>query len=82
MSHTQGGPIQLSVENHRSPGQLLKTVGADPKNEIMILTGSGDEFMMDSDPEGFGLEEQELEHWACEHDWKSCVARPVPTKSV
>jgi hypothetical protein len=28
-------------------GQMLKTVGADPKNEIMILTGSGGEFMMD-----------------------------------
>ena len=55
-AHTKGGPIQLSVENHRSLGQMLKTVGADPKNEIMILTGTGDEFMMDSDPEGFKLE--------------------------
>ena len=37
--HTQGGPMQLSVENHRSLGQLLKTIGADPENEIMILHG-------------------------------------------
>ena len=43
-AHTKGGPIQLSVENHRSLGQMLKTVGADPKNEIMILTGTGNEF--------------------------------------
>src|SRR6185437_6927427 len=42
-AHTQGGPIQLSVENHRSLGQMLKTVGADPENEILILTGSGEE---------------------------------------
>jgi len=69
-AHTNGGPIQLSVENHRSLGQLLKTVGADPKNEIMILTGSGNEFMMDSDPEGFKLEEEELEHWAYEYAYK------------
>ena len=55
-AHTKGGPIQLSVENHRSVGQMFKTVGADPENEILIFTGSGDEFMMDADPEGFKLE--------------------------
>ena len=58
-AHTAGGPIQLSVENHRSVGQLFKTVGADPENEIMIFTGTGKEFMMDADPEGFKLEEEE-----------------------
>lgn len=69
-AHTLDGPIQLSVENHRSLGQMLKTVGADPENEIMILTGSGDEFMMDSDPEGFRLEEEDLEFWAYEYAFK------------
>ena len=52
-AHTKGGPIQLSVENHRSVGQLFRTIGADTENEILIFTGSGDEFMMDADPEGF-----------------------------
>src|SRR5690348_3737665 len=33
-AHTRGGPIQLSVENHRSVGQLFKTIGADPENEV------------------------------------------------
>lgn len=69
-AHTDGGPIQLSVENHRSLGQMLKTVGADPENEIMILTGTGEEFMMDSDPEGFRLEEEDLEYWAYEYAFK------------
>jgi enoyl-CoA hydratase/carnithine racemase len=69
-AHTNGGPIQLSVENHRSLGQLLKTVGADPENEIMIITGSGKEFMMDSDPEGFRLEEEDLAYWAYEYAYK------------
>ncbi len=69
-AHTNGGPIQLSVENHRSVGQMLKTVGADPENEIMIFTGSGKEFMMDSDPEGFVLEQQDLAHWAYEYGYK------------
>ncbi len=69
-AHTEGGPIQLSVENHRSVGQMFRTVGADPKNEIMIFTGSGEEFMMDSDPEGFRLEDEDLAHWSYEHAWK------------
>lgn len=69
-AHTLGGPIQLSVENHRALGQMLKTVGADPKNEILILTGSGEEFMMDSDPDGFALESEDLEHWAYEYAYK------------
>ena len=69
-AHTLGGPIQLSVENHRALGQMLKTLGSDPTNEILILTGSGEEFMMDADPEGFALEEEELEYWAYEYAYK------------
>jgi enoyl-CoA hydratase/carnithine racemase len=69
-AHTIGGPVQLSVENHRALGQMLKAVGADPKNEIMILTGSGDEFMMDSDPEGFKLEDEDMPYWAYEYAYK------------
>lgn len=69
-AHTQGGPIQLSVQNHRALGQFLRTAGADPENELLILTGSGDEFMMDSDPAGFELEEQQLEYWAYEYAYK------------
>ena len=69
-AHTLGGPVQLSVENHRALGQMLKTVGADPENEILILTGSGDEFMMGSDPEGFALEEADMDYWAYEYAYK------------
>lgn len=68
--HTLGGSIQLSVQNHRSLGQMFKTVGADPQNEIMIFTGSGEDFMMDADPEGFKLEEEDLPHWAYEYAYK------------
>jgi enoyl-CoA hydratase/carnithine racemase len=69
-AHTKGGPIQLSVQNHRSLGQLYKTIGADPKNEIMIMTGTGKEFMMDADPEGFQLEQEDLAYWAYEYAYK------------
>ncbi len=69
-AHTLGGSVQLSVENHRSLGQMFKTVGADQENEVMIFTGSGEDFMMEADPEGFKLEEDDLQHWAYEHAYK------------
>ncbi|HKP09006.1 MAG TPA: enoyl-CoA hydratase/isomerase family protein [Microbacterium sp.] len=69
-AHTVGGPIQLSVQNHRALGQMLKVVGADPENEILILTGSGEEFMMDSDPDGFELEAEDMPYWAYEYAYK------------
>jgi enoyl-CoA hydratase/carnithine racemase len=69
-AHTRGGSIQLSVENHRALGQLLKTVGADPENEVLILTGTGENFMMAIDPDGFALERENLQHWAYEHAYK------------
>jgi enoyl-CoA hydratase/carnithine racemase len=69
-AHTLGGSIQLSVENHRALGQLFKTIGADPENELLILTGSGKHFMAALDPEGFALEQENLQHWAYEYAFK------------
>lgn len=69
-AHTQGGPVQLSVQNHRSVGQLFKTIGADPKNEVMIFTGTGDEFQLQLDPKGFELEAEDLAYWAYEYAYK------------
>ena len=68
--HTRGGPILLSVEDHRALGQMLKTVGADTKNEVLILSGTGDEFMMDTDEDGFALEDEDLSYWAYEYAYK------------
>jgi enoyl-CoA hydratase/carnithine racemase len=69
-AHTLGGSIQLSVENHRALGQMLKAVGADPQNELLILTGSGEHFMAAIDPDGFALEREDLHHWAYEYAYK------------
>ena len=69
-AHTRGGSVQLSVQNHRSLGLLFKAIGADPENEVMIFTGSGEDFMMDADPEGFKLEQENLQHWAYEYAYK------------
>src|SRR5260370_8864063 len=63
-AHTLGGSVQLSVQNHRSVGQMLKTVVADPSNEVLILTGSGPDFMMASAPSGFALVWAAMDYWA------------------
>ena len=68
--HTLGDSIQLSVENHRAVGQLFKTLGADPENEVLIFTGTGADFMMQIDPEGFKLEHEDIDHWAYEYAFK------------
>ncbi len=69
-AHTLGGSLQLSVENHRALGQLFKTIGADPDNELLILTGTGEHFLAAIDPEGFALERENLQHWAYEYAYK------------
>jgi enoyl-CoA hydratase/carnithine racemase len=69
-AHTLGGSIQLSVQNHRALGQMLKTIGADPENEVLILSGSGPDFMMESDPAGFELEDADMPYWAYEYAYK------------
>ncbi|WP_030619216.1 enoyl-CoA hydratase/isomerase family protein [Streptomyces fulvoviolaceus] len=69
-AHTLGGSIQLSVQNHRALGQMLKTIGADPENEILVLSGSGPDFMMESDPAGFELEDADMPYWAYEYAYK------------
>ena len=69
-AHTNGGPFQLSVESHKSFGQLFQTVGADTKNELMILTGTGPDFQMAIDPTGFKLEADDLAYWAYEYAYK------------
>jgi len=69
-AHTLGGSVQLSVQNHQSLGKMFKAIGADPENELLIFTGSGDDFMMDADPEGFQHEQADLRHWCYEYAYK------------
>lgn len=69
-AHTRGDSVKLSVENHRALGQFLKTAGADPENELLILTGTGRDWMMGCDPTGFEIENNDLAHWAYEYAYK------------
>jgi enoyl-CoA hydratase/carnithine racemase len=69
-AHSNGGSQTLSVESHRALGQMLKVVGADAENELLILTGTGPDFMMETEPDGFRLEDEDLAYWAYEYAYK------------
>jgi hypothetical protein len=71
-AHTAGGPIQLSVQNHRSLRQMFKTIGQDPGNELVIGTGTGADFMMTEAPEGFAPEAEDSQYWSYEYARKGC----------
>ncbi len=69
-AHTRGGPVQMGIELHRAFGQLFRTLGSDPKNEVMILTGTGPTFMMNADHESFRIERERPGYWSYEHAFK------------
>ncbi|WP_433182079.1 enoyl-CoA hydratase/isomerase family protein [Actinoallomurus sp. CA-150999] len=52
--HTRGGPAVMSLGLHNAWGRLLRDVGSDPSNEVVILTGTGDAWMAGLDAASFG----------------------------
>lgn len=51
--HTNGAEGVWSFEMHRAIGQMFQAIGQDPENEILILTGSGSNWLMKRDLESF-----------------------------
>nr|WP_321441586.1 enoyl-CoA hydratase/isomerase family protein [uncultured Hyphomonas sp.] len=49
--HTNGGEALFGLELHRAFAQMFRAVGADRKNEVMILTGTGDHWVKSVNPE-------------------------------
>ena len=41
-AHTQGKSVMWSAEMHRAIPQVLREVGADTENEVLIFTGTGE----------------------------------------
>lgn len=41
-AHTQGKSVMWSPEIHRAIPQVLREIGGDPENEVLIFTGTGD----------------------------------------
>lgn len=42
--HTNGGPLHWSLLPHRELEQAFLAAGRDKDNELVILTGAGDQF--------------------------------------
>jgi enoyl-CoA hydratase/carnithine racemase len=43
--HSDGGPLVWGASPHTELGHCFREIGADPTNRVVILTGSGDEFI-------------------------------------
>ena len=44
--HTEGGPLQHNWKVHDAWGKAWKQIGLDHENEVIILTGSGDKWLV------------------------------------
>lgn len=53
--HSNGGPIVLDIKIHNDWAQLWYDIGNDPENEVLIFTGTGDQWMTFG-PESMGDE--------------------------
>ncbi|MFM5923517.1 MAG: enoyl-CoA hydratase/isomerase family protein [Novosphingobium sp.] len=51
--HTDGGPLKWGLEVHHGLIPAMFDINADPENEVMILTGTGDSFLAEFDTESW-----------------------------
>lgn len=51
--HTNGGKLVFNGHTHEQFVDLFHQIGEDPENRAVILTGTGDAFMDEINPEGF-----------------------------
>lgn len=51
--HTNGSEVLWSMEVHRALWQMFQAIGQDPENEVMILTGTGDSWIMNRDMDSY-----------------------------
>ena len=65
--HTLGGDVQWNFELHRAIWQAFQTVGADPENQVMILTTTGDTWIANIDDSSFSKEEDDRPYYSYEH---------------
>jgi enoyl-CoA hydratase/carnithine racemase len=43
--HTDGGPARFGFDVHNAWGQAWQEIGNDPDNEVLIITGTGDQWL-------------------------------------
>src|SRR5260370_6107473 len=51
--HTDGGTLVFDGHTHEQFVDLFHSIGSDPDNRVVILTGTGGAFMGSISPEGF-----------------------------
>ncbi|MGI5228253.1 enoyl-CoA hydratase/isomerase family protein [Actinoallomurus sp. CA-142502] len=51
--HSKGGPAVYSLGLHNAWGQAWQEIGNDPRNEVVILTGTGNAWLAGIDPASF-----------------------------
>lgn len=51
--HTNGGKLVFNGHTHEQFVDLFHQIGEDSENRAVILTGTGDAFMDEINPEGF-----------------------------
>lgn len=75
--HTDDGPVRFCEAIHKAYLGLCHDISMDPKNEIVILTGTGDSFVSLSDKE---LSTTYFPQYtsACTYDWWYLTATRVP----
>jgi enoyl-CoA hydratase/carnithine racemase len=44
--HTDGGPFETTMAGHNALGQAWQEIGNDPENQVVIVTGTGDQWMV------------------------------------
>jgi len=90
--HTNGGPMIFSKTVHEELGFAFADIAADRENRVVILTGSGDKFCTDFDPESFksfnglgkNITATGWDHtiWRGQHNIHSQLEIPVPMIGV
>jgi len=65
--HTDGGPLRWGFRNndsvHAQLGEAFYRIARDPDNRVLILTGTGNEFLTAVDEEDLQEGEQGVEFW-------------------
>ncbi len=90
--HTNGGPMIFSKTVHDELGFAFADIAADRENKVVILTGTGEKFCTDFDPESFksfkGLGDDitasgwDQTVWRGRHNIRNLLDIPVPMIGV
>jgi len=90
--HTNGGSMVFSKTVHDELGYAFADIAADRENKVVILTGTGDRFCTDFDPESFksfnGLGDDITANgwdqtvWRGRHNIRNLLDIPIPMIGV